>query len=279
MRDRLEEASNPERRIKVVRGSTFENRSLSDEYIEGFKASYGDSDLAKQELMGEMLDDAEGIVFTDEIIKKALDYDGYMPALHKIIAVDPSVADDPSKNKTDECGIMVMGVTKESDFRKRKVYLIDDISIQASPEQWSKHIVEKAREHGIVDIVAEQNQGYGLIKAVLNAEDSNLRVHLVHAKRNKITRAEPVVVAMDNGRVKMIEEFPTLTDQLLYYDPNMKKSPDRMDALVWGVTALIIDPPPTMRMGTLHIARTPNLSIPQRLDRQAGLLIPRNIRY
>jgi len=97
MRDLMEDAKDPKRRIKIVTGSTFDNTSLSKNYIDNLVGQYGNSDLARQELDGQMLEDAEGLVFTQEMMDKALDDSGKTPRMPLVfVAVDPSVAENPT---------------------------------------------------------------------------------------------------------------------------------------------------------------------------------------
>lgn len=255
MKDIMRRSKDPEEKIILVTGSTYENTTLSDSYIKNFERQYGDSDLAKQEIMGQMLEDAEGLVFTDELLTKARMNDDKLPNnLIKIIAVDPTVSQDP-KN-ADECGIMVIGATRHSDILERKAFLIEDLSLKATPDKWAQVIADTAKRYNIKNIVAEKNQGGDLIRSVIQAKDPTLKVHPVWASKGKVKRVEPIVVVMQQGRVKFNGEFPELEDQLVYYDPdNSSYSPDRMDAFVWGVTALLVDQPKTLRFGVLRTSK------------------------
>lgn len=247
MRDLMEDAKDPSRRIKIITGSTFDNKSLSKNYIDNLTAQYGNSDLARQELDGQMLDDKEGVVFTTDMLELALDESGKDPKMPlRFVAVDPSVAENP----TDECGIMVMGVTQEADLTKRTVYVLEDCSIKAGPDVWSKVVVDAAKRWGTKFVVYEKNQGGALVSMALTAHDKSIKTFPVVATKGKQTRAEPVVVAMQQGRVRLNGLMPELMDQMIFWDPEMSKySPDRLDAMVWGVYAAILAPPPGLRAG------------------------------
>lgn len=253
MRDLMDRSKDPAQKIKIVTGSTLDNSSLSKSYIQNLILQYGDSDLARQEIDGVMLEDSEGIVFSEAMIEKSRTY-GNMPlGLRKIIAVDPSVSKDPKT--ADECGIMVIGATTEQNILQRKAFVIEDASLRAAPDVWAQRVVDMAEKYGITNIVAEANQGGALIEMVLKTKSKMLKVHLVHATKGKLKRVEPIVVAMQQGRVKLVEEFPELEDQLLYYDPDMNDgSPDRMDAFAWGCTALLVDPPKGLHFGGLSVS-------------------------
>jgi phage terminase large subunit-like protein len=275
----LEDAEDPSRRIRIVRGSTFDNKTLSKNYIDNLVGQYGNSDLARQELDGEMLGDAEGVVFTGEMIKKARDESGkppYMPL--RFVAVDPSVAENPK----DECGIMVIGVTQERDLTLRTAYVLQDYSIKAGPDVWSKVIVQAAKDWNTKFVVYEKNQGGALIQMAINAIDDNIKTFPVVATRGKQTRAEPVVIAMQQGRVRFNGYMAELEDQCIFWDPESSRySPDRMDAMVWGITAAMITPPPGLRAGSYSANSYSMRRLPQGLGsgrtRATGSL--RNKRY
>jgi len=261
MRDLMENAKDPSRRIKIITGSTFDNTSLSKNYIDNLVGQYGNSDLAKQELDGMMLEDAEGVVFTQEMLDKAIDKSGRPPYLPlRFVAVDPSVAENPK----DECGIMVMGCTQERDLTQRKVYVLEDFSIKAGPDVWSKVVVNAAKKWNTKFVVYEKNQGGALIQMAINAVDDGLITFPVVATRGKQTRAEPVVIAMQQGRVRFNGIMPELEDQCLFWDPESSRySPDRLDAMVWGVTAAVITPPPGLRAGRYAASSAASRKLPQ----------------
>lgn len=263
MKKIMDDAKDPVKRIKIITGSTFDNRSLSKNYIDNLVSQYGNSDLAKQELDGMMLEDAEGLVFTQEMMNKALDNTGVTPRMPLIfIAVDPSVSEMP----TDECGIMVMGVTQENDLTKRTVYVLEDCSIKAGPDVWSKVVVDAAKRWGTKFVVYEKNQGGALVSMALTAHDPALKTFPVVATKGKQTRAEPVVVAMQQGRVRFNGLMAELEQQCLFFDPETSRfSPDRMDAMVWGVYAAILSPPPGLRAGRYQATSAAHRKLPQGL--------------
>ena len=151
-----------------------------------------------------------------------------------LIAVDP-----PSGDGT--CGIVAcardaLGIA----------HVLADHSVTArSPEGWASAVAAAAAAHGTSQVVAEANQGGKMVKAVLHTADPNLRVKLVHASVGKTTRAEPVAHLFEAGRVRLHARVPQLEAQLLgmiagggYEGPGT--SPDRADAMVWGVTELML---------------------------------------
>lgn len=260
MKQLVKDSEDPDRRIKMVKGSTFDNTSLSSAYLDDITSQYEGSDLAKQELFGEMLLDAEGIFFTEDMIEAATISPKEVPKLPlKFIAVDPSVAERPG----DECGIVAVGVTGERRPRDRTAYILEDYSIKGDPAVWVQRVVDAAREHRTKYVVVEGNQGRKLLSMVLNAKDPSLKIFLVNASQGKHKRAEPVIVAMQQKRVKLVDLMPDLTDQMLFFDPeNTKASPDRMDAMVWGIIAALIDPPDGLRVHRSKITSPEGMKVP-----------------
>jgi phage terminase large subunit-like protein len=259
MKKLMEDAKLPDNRIKIITGSTFDNKSLSKNYIDNLVGQYGNSDLARQELDGMMLEDAAGVVFTQAMMDKARD-ETYKPPHFplRFVAVDPSVAENPK----DECGIMVIGCTQERDLTKRTAYVLEDYSIKAGPDVWSKVVAQAAKDWKTRFVVYEKNQGGALIQMAVNAVDDTLKTFPVVATRGKQTRAEPVVIAMQQGRVRFNGLMPELEDQCVFWDPESSRySPDRMDAMVWGITAAIITPPPGLRAGHYSTQSSANRQI------------------
>ena len=266
MKKIMEDSKIPEKRVKIISGSTFDNTSLSQNYIDNLVGQYGNSDLAKQELDGQMLEDAEGLVFTQQMLdlaKREFKTYNKVPQMPlRFVAVDPSVAENP----TDECGIMVMGVTQERDLTKRRVYVLEDATVKAGPDVWSKKVVEACNRWNTKFVVYEKNQGGALVSMALTAIDETLKTFPVVATKGKATRAEPVVVAMQQGRVRFNGEMPDLEDQCLFFDPETSRfSPDRMDAMVWGVYAAILAPPVGLRAGRSQATSAAHRKLPQGL--------------
>ena len=262
MRDLMDRSKDPEQRVNIVTGSTFENTTLSKGYVADLARQYGDTDLAKQELEGKMLEDSEGLVFTTKMIEDARDFSDIPVLPLHIIAVDPTVSGDPKNS--DECGIMAMGATNHADPSKRHAYLLQDYSLRAAPEVWVKQVVQAAKDHKTKFIVVEKNQGGDLLRLLILGEDPSLKVFLVTATKGKLKRAEPVALAMSQERIHLCDEFVDLEEQLLFYDPdNTGYSPDRMDAFVWGTIALIIDPPKGLRLGNVSTTSAVNRTLPK----------------
>jgi phage terminase large subunit-like protein len=227
-------------KVVVSRGSTMDNQgNLSETYLETITGVYAGTRLAAQELYGEMLDSVEGALWTLEMLEstRISSYPGQTPL--RVIGVDPSVAENPR----DECGIVVCASTADRDLYKRQAWVLEDATIHGSPEVWANKVVEMARRWGC-PVVAEVNQGGALVRNAINSIDPNIKVFEVHSKHGKALRAEPIVLAYEQQRVHHIGYLAELEDQMTSWIPGeTSKSPDRVDALVHAMTALLIKPP------------------------------------
>ena len=253
----IEEAGNTKHtmsKVVITRGSTMDNAgNLSGAYLDTIMGVYEGTSLARQELYGEMLEDVEGTLWTMEMIEASRQ--GLLPpqAPLRVIGVDPSVAENPR----DECGIIVCASTADRDLYKRHAWVLEDASILGSPEVWANKVVEMARRWG-APVVAEVNQGGALVRNAINAIDPNIKVYEVHSKHGKQLRAEPIVLAYEQQRIHHIGYLPDLESQMTTWIPGeTKKSPDRVDALVHAMTALMIKPPQGFLGGKLT-AKSPS---------------------
>jgi phage terminase large subunit-like protein len=227
------------KKVVVTRGSTMDNSgNLSSAYLDTILGVYEGTRLAKQELYGEMLDSIEGALWTIEMIGKGRQNVLPPHTPLRVIGVDPSVAENPR----DSCGIVVCASTADRDLYKRHAWVLEDATIHGSPEVWANKVVEMARRWG-APVVAEVNQGGALVTNAINAIDPNVKVFEVHSKHGKQLRAEPVVLAYEQERVHHIGYIAELEDQMTAWIPGEGKSPDRVDALVHALTALLIKPP------------------------------------
>lgn len=264
-------------RVIISKGSTLDNAgNLSEAYLEAITGVYQGTRLAAQELYGEMLDDIEGALWTIEMIDRARQ--GTLPpsAPLRIIGVDPSVAENPR----DECGIVVCAATADRDLYKRHAWILEDATVHGSPEVWANKVVEMARRWG-APVVAEVNQGGALVRNAINAIDPNVKVLEVHSKHGKALRAEPVILSYEQERVHHVGFLADLESQMTTWIPGEGKSPDRVDALVHALTALLIKPPEGFIGGTLKAKSFSHRRIPSlrqsSVSRSSGgkLFIPR----
>tara|TARA_R110001592_G_scaffold12848_6_gene60427 strand:- start:259 stop:1515 length:1257 start_codon:yes stop_codon:yes gene_type:complete len=220
--------------VFMTSGSTFENKdNLADSSLKQLKEKYEGTRLGRQELYAEVLEDLEGSLWNREMIDKAMiKYNEKLPDFKRVIvAVDPAV----TANKTsDETGIVVCAI----DY-KGKFYILNDLSGKYSPDSWAKKAVEAYEGYKADKIIAEVNNGGDLVQKVVKTIDPNVSYKAVRATRGKFVRAEPIAALYEQNRVKHIERFSSLEDQLCSYNPEISsQSPDRLDALVWGLTEL-----------------------------------------
>jgi phage terminase large subunit-like protein len=235
-------------KVVVTKGSTLDNAgNLSQAYLDTIMGVYEGTTLARQELYGEMLDDVEGALWNEEMVESAR-HVAYPPVTPlRIIGVDPSVAENPR----DECGIVVCASTAEPDLFKRNAWVLEDATIHGSPDTWARKVVEMARKWGC-PVVAEVNQGGALVRNAINSIDPTIKVLEVHSKHGKALRAEPTVLAYEQQRVHHVGYLQDLESQMYSWIPGEGKSPDRVDALVHALTALLIKPPPGFSGGKIR---------------------------
>lgn len=235
-------------KVIISKGSTMDNAgNLSEAYLEAITGVYAGTRLAQQELYGEMLDDVEGALWTIEMIDAAREMMYPPKAPLRVIGVDPSVAENPR----DECGIVVCASTGDSDLYKRHAWVLEDATLHGSPEVWASKVVEMARRWGC-PVVAEVNQGGALVRNAINAIDPSVKVLEVHSKYGKALRAEPIVLAYEQNRIHHVNYLPELESQMFSWIPGeTRNSPDRVDALVHAMTALLVKPPPGFVGGRL----------------------------
>ena len=223
-------------------GSTMENRSnLSPVFIQTIFDRYGDTHLGRQELEGELLDEIPGALFTRKIIEQGRVKD-HPPLERIVVAVDPATT---GKETSDESGIIVVGKAA-GEF-----YVLADHSLRASPDAVCRKAIFAYEDYQADRIVFEANQGGDTWRTIINGISPQAATKNVHASRGKFARAEPVAARYEQGRVHHVGVFGDLEDQMCNFLPgDSKDSPDRMDALVWGVSELdskrhrdiIIDP-------------------------------------
>jgi predicted phage terminase large subunit-like protein len=224
----------------VTRARTADNAAnLDASTIAYLHDKYGGTRLGRQELDGELLEDAEGALWSRKLIEECRIRRSEAPDnLQRIvIAVDPPGG---SSRSNAECGIIVAGLGRD-----RHGYVLADISGHYSPEEWASRAVSAYIGHRADRIVAEANFGGQMVEATIRSVDANVPIRMVTASRGKQVRAEPVASWFEQHRVHLVGEFPQLEDQLTSWDPSESgPSPDRLDSMVWALTDLMGGPPP-----------------------------------
>lgn len=227
----------------MTHAPTDANRAyLAASFLEEVQARYAGTRLGRQELDGVLLEDVEGALWTTPMLEAART--DAAPKLDRIVvAVDPAVT---GHGASDECGIVVVGAVTEGPPQDWRAYVLEDASVAASsPTEWAKAAIAAMERHGAERLVAEVNQGGDLVESVIRQIDPLVPFHAVRAVRGKSARAEPVAALYEQGRIRHLRGLGALEDQMCRmtvrgYDG--KGSPDRVDALVWALTELIIAP-------------------------------------
>ena len=212
---------------RINPGDNLDN--LPDDYIEDTLKTLP----RKQRLRfldGLFQEDNEGALWTADLLQ----YGEAGELIRIVVAVDPAVTSDPD---SDETGIIIVGEDKSG-----MLYVIDDASGIYSPRQIASTVIYNYEKYQADRVIGEVNNGGDFIEAVLRNEMNNLPYAAVRASRGKITRAEPIVALYEQGRVKHVKEMKEMEDQMLTWGAKVgERSPDRIDALVWGLTYLTQD--------------------------------------
>lgn len=220
-------------------GTTYDNiDNLSGAFITNIVKPYEGTTLGRQELEAQDIDDVPGALWTRKLIE---DNRRVMPDRGRLariaIGVDPAAS---ATEGSDETGII--GAARDIDGH---AYVLDDKSLKASPHGWATEAINLFKKLEGDRIIAEANNGGDMVAHTLRSVENNIPLTLVHASRGKIARAEPISALYERGLVHHVGAFPLLEDQMCSWLPG-DKSPDRLDALVWALTELMLgDQTPT----------------------------------
>lgn len=224
-------------RTIVVSAPTWANQAnLAPSYLEAVTASYAGTAQGREELEGEMLLDRPGALWSRETIEAGRVREA--PPLRRIVvAVDPPAT---SGAEADECGIVVAGLSEEGD----EAYVLADLSSRGeTPNQWAGRAVAAFESYNADRLIAEVNQGGDMVETILRQIAPQISYRPVRARTGKGARAEPVSSLYERGKVRHVGGFPALEDQMRSFGaPGAAGSPDRVDALVWAITDLMIAP-------------------------------------
>jgi phage terminase large subunit-like protein len=220
---------------RVSRQRTWDNRAnLPDAYIAELQRIYGGTRIGRQELEGELLDEAEGALWRrarlDDLRVRTA------PELVRVVvAIDPAVT---SGENSDESGIVAAGMDAVGDG-----YVLADKSCRLPPDQWASRAISLFDALSGDRIIAETNNGGDLVESVLRTIRRSISYEKITASRGKVVRAEPVAALYEQGRVHHVGAFPELEDEMVNFVPGqLAKSPNRADALVWALSWLLLRP-------------------------------------
>lgn len=221
----------------VTRAATADNAdNLAPTFVSEMARRYGGTLLGRQELGGEIVEDTAGALWRRDWI------DAHRVAaapelVRVVVAVDPPVT---ATAASDACGIVVAGCGVDG-----RAYVLADRTLQGrEPQAWARAAIAAYRDFLADRVVAEVNQGGDLVVSVLRQVDDSVAVRKVRATRGKWLRAEPVAALYAEGRVAHVGMFEKLEDQMCVFGADglaKGRSPDRLDALVWALTDLMID--------------------------------------
>nr|WP_246176740.1 terminase family protein [Parvibaculum sedimenti] len=217
----------------VTRASTHANRAnLAESFFRAVIARYEGTRLGRQELDAELIEDNPDALWSRGMIETHRM--AMTPELVRVVvAVDPPATSGAS---ADECGIVVAGVDGEG-----RAYVLDDRSMGGlTPLAWANRAAKAYRDHDADRIVAEVNQGGEMVSTIMRQVMPTAALRLVRATRGKRVRAEPVAALYERGLVSHVGSFAKLEDQMCDFTGS-GKSPDRLDALVWALTDLMLE--------------------------------------
>lgn len=221
----------------TIKWKSEDNDALPASTLNKWKSLYEGTKFGKQELDADLeMDDIDLSAIFNKICINASRVDKLpdgVVLINKVVAIDPSVT---FNENSDECGIVVGGLGNDD-----KAYIIEDLSGKMSSNDWGKVAVNAYYRHNCDLIIAETNNGGDLVETTVTNIDNTVEFKQVKAVGNKAQRATPVGMLYEQGKVCHVGDFETLEEQMCDYDPlETKKSPDRMDALVWLVSELLI---------------------------------------
>ncbi|WP_439525781.1 DNA-packaging protein [Roseovarius mucosus] len=215
---------------------------LAESFLDEVRARYAGTRLGRQELDGLLIDEAEDALWSPAMLEAAR-VDTLPEFDRVVVAVDPPVSGHAA---SDECGIIVVGAITRGPVQDWRAYVLADASVSAaSPARWARAVIRARELWGAERVVAEVNQGGDLVEQVIRQVDPLVPLRKVHASRGKVARAEPVAALYEQGRVHHARGLGTLEDQMCAMTARGyegRGSPDRVDALVWALTDLIVEP-------------------------------------
>jgi phage terminase large subunit-like protein len=225
-------AKDPE--VVVTKGSTFENaQNLAKPFLAYIRRHYEKRWLGRQEIYADFVEEKMGALWTPNLLERARASFQEGPLKRIVIAIDPAVSHG---EHSDETGIIAAGLNMQGIG-----IVLEDLSLKAPSHLWINKAIEAYHRLKADRIVAEVNMGGDLVEQLLRVQDKSVSYKAVRAMREKAMRAEPIAALYERGQVWHVASFPELEEQLCSYIPGVSsKSPDRLDALVWALTELML---------------------------------------
>lgn len=233
----------------VTHGSTYENRSNLDEgWFNEVLSKYKGTRLGRQEIEGHIINDVPNALWKRSTLDATrVPFDDLPPMVRILVAVDPSGTDGPKQlrggrvkeDRRNDVGIVVVGLGED-----KRGYVLADRTCNLGPEGWGAEVVRAYRQYAANAVVAETNFGGAMVRFVVRAADKNVPYYEVNASRGKVIRADPVSLLFERGEARLGGFFPELEDELCSFGPDGKSagaSPNRLDAMVWGFTKLMLE--------------------------------------
>jgi phage terminase large subunit-like protein len=241
---------------EVAHGTTYENQAnLNPRFLAKILREYEGTRLGEQELFGKLLGDTPGAMFKLSLIEAARVVQPPEDLRVVVVAIDPAVADAEGRKRAEqtqtflaETGIVVFGAgsCRCKGTEELHGFVLEDRSGYFQPDEWAKLAVDAYEQHAADRIVAEVNNGGALVEATLKAyggSHARFNYKAVTASRGKAIRAEPVATLYEKGEVHHVGTLSKLEDQMTTWNPLLsKKSPDRLDAVVWAATEAMLGP-------------------------------------
>jgi phage terminase large subunit-like protein len=239
----LKDSKGDDPKVVITSGSTFDNSAnLAPTYLEAVKAQYEGTRLGKQELYAEMLEEAEGALWTTDTLDGCQIARKDLPLLNRIIvAIDPAVT---ANAESDLTGIVVAGIDVNGHG-----YMLGDYTDKLSPQGWASKAISLYYQFGADCVVAEVNQGGDMVRQTIHGEDDTIPFKAVRASRGKYARAEPISALYERGLIFHVRDPEDETANLNELETQMRTweplgsigSPDRLDACVWAFTDLMMN--------------------------------------
>lgn len=224
-------------KVVITQGSSYDNADNID--LDALK-QYEGTRLGRQELYAEILTEAAGALWNKEMLEDCQmddveDLLEFSETLVRIVvSIDPAIT---ANKHSDLTGIIVAGIDING-----KAYILEDATDMYTPEAWATKAIELYNKYQADRIVAERNQGGDMVRHTLKTVDETIPITLVHASRGKYARAEPVSALYEQGKVFHAKGLIELEDQMVTWEPlEAIGSPDRLDAMVWAITNLLLN--------------------------------------